>query len=490
MGLFLTLLYILTAYLGPWTLWGPLYEFHIEIILAALAFATSVPRLQDSKLLTIPQSYALVGMCIAVFCSMVMTGWLGSILPAVLGFIPNAFTFFLIVVNCRKKSHIQLIVLMLFIASAYSIYKGYTALRAEDYLNPYLMPQGSDEGGGYFYRLRGMGFINDPNDFAQVMVSLIPCMFFFWKKGNFLGNYLFVLPSAALLVFGMYLTHSRGGIVALLAVTLFAFRRKIGTIPSAILAGGLFAITTVVGWSGGRDVSVEAGSGRMEAWAVGLDLIKAHPIFGVGFGRFGEYFIVTAHNTVVVCAAELGMFGLFWWVMFVLPTIRDAAVVSMWNKKPKKTFDEANFYEQAYGVQRQSASQQLNFATAQYSAAPASGPSIAVADAPSINEPNTPLHLMVESEDEQIPPTEEVERLARLMVISIVGYFVAGWFLSRAYIMTLFIYGAVVQVIYRMALTRQMAPPRMKAFKIVQYSAIGSVGLIFVVYIMLRLQHI
>ena len=76
-----------------------------------------------------------------------------------------------------------------------------------------------------------------------------------------------------------------------------------------------------------------------------------------------------------------------------------------------------------------------------------------------------------------------------LYVVS-VGYFVAGWFLSRAYIMTLFIYGGMVQVIYSMALASKMAPPRMKAFKVIQYSALGSVGLIFVVYIMLRLQHL
>jgi hypothetical protein len=56
--------------------------------------------------------------------------------------------------------------------------------------------------------------------------------------------------------------------------------------------------------------------------------------------------------------------------------------------------------------------------------------------------------------------------------------------------MTLFIYGGMVQVIYSMALVSKIAPPRMNAFKAVQYAAIGSVGLIFVVYIMLRLQHL
>ncbi|HEY2040538.1 MAG TPA: O-antigen ligase family protein [Edaphobacter sp.] len=488
MGLFLTLLYILTAYIGPEILWGPIAEFHIEIILATLALIASLPKIQESKIFAMPQTFALVGMVIAVFCSMVMTGWLGSIMPAVLGFIPNAFTFFLVVVNFKTKRHLQLLVFTLFFVSAYTIFRGYNALRVQDYANPYLMPQGAEEG-GYFYRLRGMAFINDPNDFAQVMVSLIPCMFFFWKKGSLPRNILFVLIPVGWLVFGMFLTHSRGGIIALLAVILFGSRRKIGTIPATIIAAGFFALTTVVGWSGGRDVSVEAGSGRMEAWAVGIDLLKSHPIFGVGFARFGEYFFITAHNTVVVCAAELGMFGLFWWVMFVLPTIRDAASCSL--IETEKHSEEEDFsYARALGV-RQEPVAETGLKSVPYSSLRNQSSALVIEDEVHPDkEIKPPLHLAMESEEHELPPPEEIYRIAQLMLISIVGYFVAGWFLSRAYVMTLFIYGGMVQVIYSMALAKNMAKPRMNAFKVVQYSAIGSVGLIFVVYIMLRLQHL
>ena len=487
MGLFLTLLYILTAYLGPETLWGPIYEFHIEIILAGLAFIASLPKIQESKIFSMPQTFALVGMCIAVFCSMVMTGWLGSILPAVLGFIPNAFTFFLVVVNFRTKRHLQMLVLTLFVVSAYTILRGALALRAQDFLNPYLMPQGSDD--GTFYRLRGMAFINDPNDFAQVMVSLIPCMFFFWKKGSFPRNVLFVLIPVAWLIYGMFLTHSRGGIIALLAVILFGSRKKIGTIPATVIAGGAFALTSVLNWSGGRDVSVEAGAGRMEAWAVGIDLLKSHPLFGVGFSRFGEYFIVTAHNTIVVCAAELGMFGLFWWVMFVLPTIRDAAACSL--AKEEKPSEEDEFsYSRGFGVRREPVAAS-GPKTTPYAHLRNEATAVMVEDeVQHEKEIDVPLHLQMNTDAQELPPPEEIDRIAQLMLISIVGYFVAGWFLSRAYIMTLFIYGGMVQVIYTMALARNLAKPRMKAIKVIQYSAIGSVGLIFVVYIMLRLQHL
>lgn len=490
MGLFLTLLYILTAYLGPETLWGPIYEFHIEIIIAFLATVTSLHGLQRSKLFSIPQTYALVGMCVAVFASMLMAGWLGGIPAALFNFIPNAFTFVLVVLNCRTKRHLQLVTSVLLIASVFTIARGYMALHAGNYLSPYLIGQGNDEGEA-FYRLRGLAFINDPNDFAQLMASLIPCMFFFWRKGSLPRNLLLILVPVAILIFGMYLTHSRGGMVALLAVVLFASRRKIGTIPAAVIAAGLFSVGNVIGWSGGRDVSVEAGSGRMEAWAEGIDLLKSHPLFGVGFQRFSEYFFITAHNTVVVCAAELGMFGLFWWMMFVLPTLRDASVCATGKaEETVRAEDEPMPYEMAFTARREPVAE-LRWQPAGPHGGGAADTMLA--NAGSRNHSleglaDVPLHLQSNEKEEKLPP-EEIQRIAGLMLVCLVGYFTAGWFLSRAYVMTLFIYGGMVQTIYRMALDQDLAPPRMKAFKIVQYSAMWAVGLIIVVYLMLRIQH-
>lgn len=487
MGLYLTLLYIFTAYLGPETLWGPLADFHIEIILAFLATITSLPGLQRSKIFTLPQSYALGGMTIAVFCSMVMTGWLGSIPGALFNFIPNAFTFFLVAINCRSRKHLQLVVATLLAACLFTIARGASAIHAGNILSPYVIAQGNDEG-EYLLRLRGLAFINDPNDFAQLMASLIPCLFFFWRKGSAPRNLFLVLLPTAILLYGMFLTHSRGGMVALLVVILFSFRKKIGTIPASIIAAGLFAAGSVVGWTGGRDVSVGSGADRMEAWSTGLELLKTHPLFGVGFQRFGEYFVITAHNTIVVCAAELGMFGLFWWLMFVLPTIRDASVSASGKKDEAVEDEEALPYHMAYTARREPVPE-LRWQHVGYPADTISASaSLSTGQNARETDEDAPLYLQNEQLDEKLP-SEEIRRVAGLMLIGLVGYFVAGWFLSRAYVMTLFIYGGMVQAIYRMALDQDLAPPRLKFFQIAKYSAIWSVVLIFIVYIMLRIQH-
>jgi hypothetical protein len=56
--------------------------------------------------------------------------------------------------------------------------------------------------------------------------------------------------------------------------------------------------------------------------------------------------------------------------------------------------------------------------------------------------------------------------------------------------MTLFIYGGMVQVIYRMALDQGLVPERLPLPRVLRFSAIGVIALITVVYIMLRLQNL
>jgi O-antigen ligase len=73
---------------------------------------------------------------------------------------------------------------------------------------------------------------------------------------------------------------------------------------------------------GGRSFSIEldeSASGRLEAWTEGLEMLKAHPILGVGYGQFLEHHPLTAHNSLVLCVAETGLLGGFLWVgMFVV----------------------------------------------------------------------------------------------------------------------------------------------------------------------------
>jgi hypothetical protein len=487
MGLFFTLLYILGAYLGPETLYGSLAEYRIQLIIAILALLASIPSLQQINFTRLPQTYALIGMWIAVLMSFVFNGLTRAAPDALLDFLPSSFAFFFVLLNCKTKRHLQMIVLVLLSASFFTIYMGYSAHLTGNFKSPYILA--ATDSPIPFSRLRGLAFINDPNDFAQLIVSLIPCLFFFWASKKTLQNFIFVLVPTGLLLFGMFLTHSRGGIIAFLAVVIVAARRKIGTIPSAITAGVLFAIATVIGWSGGRDISVESGADRMEAWATGLQLLKSHPIFGVGFQRFVEYYIITAHNTVVVCVAELGVFGLFFWVMFLIPTVRDAVVAGTANKSEKQLAqeeEERTPFERALAA-RAAETSMMSLETVK----PAGGPatSTLAGDAKG-NVAATASPYFLDEEVSNELPEAEIRRLTRLMMISLTGFLVAGWFLSRAYVMTLFIYGGMVEALYQMALNQGFAPERMKLPRVLRFSAIGVICLVTLVYIMLRVENL
>ena len=84
----------------------------------------------------------------------------------------------------------------------------------------------------------------------------------------------------------------------------------------------------------------------------------------------------------------------------------------------------------------------------------------------------------------------EINRLGRLMVLSLTGFLVAGWFLSRAYVMTFFLLGGMVEVVYEMALQRGMIAPRVKLFRALLYSGGLEVSLLAAMYIMLRIVNL
>lgn len=80
MGFVLCILYLVTSYLTPATLFGPLEVYRIELILAVLLLLVSVPALMRSSDLKTPQSLAMLGLMFAVILSMlVAVHWAGGL---------------------------------------------------------------------------------------------------------------------------------------------------------------------------------------------------------------------------------------------------------------------------------------------------------------------------------------------------------------------------------------------------------------------------
>jgi O-antigen ligase len=454
LGFVLTILYLVTYYLSPPVLFGSLAAFHVEEILAALVILASIPALLQSSLLKLPQTYALIGLSIAAFLSiLVAVGWPGGAVQAFLLFIPNGFAFFLVVLHCNSKTRMKLLVFMLFCVCAFVIARGSYDLafvvsngRPADQSGAtesrYVLAQfnGPDT---WIYRLMGQGEIHDPNDFAQLLVCLTPLMFIYWQPKRQLANVLRVILPVCLLLTGLFLTHSRGGLVAFAAVVVVALRRRIGTVPSLVIGGVLILGAIALNVTGGRAISAQSGSDRTALWGEGLGLLKAHPVFGVGFGQMMQYSDNTAHNSIVVCAAELGFAGLYFWSLFLLPSIRDVMAVA----SPSK----------------------VNVGQS----------SLAVEDP--LPQPKPGLDDI---------DKEEINRLGRLLLLALTGFLAASWFLSRAFVVTLFLLGGLVEVVYEMAVKREMIAPRLSLLRSARYAAVLAVALIVLMYLVLRLINL
>lgn len=502
MGIFFTLLYIFTSYLAPSTVFGDLAQYHLEEFIAFVALIASLLKAQGAGVFKMSQTVAVLALMVCVVLSLVFNGVTRSAPEALITFLTGALTYFFIMWNFRTWFHVQLLIAVLLAAALFVVSQGFFAVNTGNVASPWVFVMGH-VGDNVLLRIRGLGFINDPNDLCQFLVGLIPCVFIFWRRGNFLRNLLFVLLPVFVLLYGMFLTHSRGGMVGLLAALMVVGWRKFGVIPAVITGGGLFVALSAIGWSGGRDVSAESGSDRMEAWSTGLTLIRSHPVFGVGYHRFEEYFYITAHNTVVVCAAEIGLVGFFFWTLMVIPTMVELGAGSR-AASPKLDPDAARKVRPPFPWARAAAAtspltiaptRMLHTAAAlRLRATPALSTVISASLAQAII-PTPPVFLsrgpiLPVENSPKFPADEEIRRMCSLLTISLTGFFAAGWFLSRSYTTVLFVNIAMALAIHRLAVERGIVPGYLAWPKAAKYSGIATVVLIALVYILLRVTNL
>ena len=303
MGFVLSILYFVISYLTPEALLGSFAQYHVQLIIAVLTLLASIPRLLRSSILKSPQSLGLLGLALAAFLStLVGMHWIGGAVNVFIQVFSTILAFFFICLHFDTRKRLKVLVAVLFFVSVVVILHGVSDLRVVsgsygppispqtgsvdlpqwDVEHPYLFPMNNNKG-EWFYRIRGLGMINDPNDFAQLLVCIIPLMFIFWRPKQSLGNLAFVIVPVLVLIVGVFLTHSRGALLALTAIATVAGRRRIGTVPSVVLACCLFIVAMATQFSGGLDISASAGEDRTALWGESIAVLRTHPIFGVGF---------------------------------------------------------------------------------------------------------------------------------------------------------------------------------------------------------------
>ena len=205
--------------------------------------------------------------------------------------------------------------------------------------------------GAEVWRL-GRLYYYDANDLATLIATAMPLGLYFVLAHRHVVLRLCAGGGLAVLAVGLIRSGSRGGFLALLAVTAFVLL-GFTTVPARARVAGLIVILAVAGTTASdrywtqmqtiihphQDYNATSEAGRLKIWQRGIGYMAANPVFGVGMRNFqvAEGTISplarlqergigilwgAAHNSFVQVGAELGVPGLLLFVGLIVATFR------------------------------------------------------------------------------------------------------------------------------------------------------------------------
>lgn len=322
---FLLCTYVALYYIRPFE-WVPgLIGTPIFLVVAVLSILTLLSSWLQGKirLFRFKTDWMVFGFTIAIVMSHLWHGDFYLIFPSLMEFFPALAGYFLVAHGLDSEKKIRRFVLLLIWLSVFLGYEAYHQVStgyAHGGLEPFYGWSDYVDGDRTKDLVRACwyGMFNDPNDLGLALVLAVPFLI------NDLLSKRYLLPVICLpvLTYGLYLTNSRGAMLAVLA-SIFSYSVLRTRSYKGVVVGIVFAaLIMVLGPSRMAEMSSSEGSahGRLDAWYQGFQMFKAYPMFGVGRGMFTEWNSLTAHNSFVLVLSELGLFGSFFFLgLFYTP---------------------------------------------------------------------------------------------------------------------------------------------------------------------------
>ena len=254
-----------------------------------------------------PQTKAHFWLCLVIMLSALFNDGLGQSLASIVQFLPAGLLPFIVVsglLTTRKRQEVVMVVCI--IAALCMVHNGYTQFNSPDDIGW----SGTKTVEGK--RITYMGIFGDPNDLGMFLVMSLPFAFYFGTFGGKLTKLCALFVIGALL-YGVYLTNSRGAMLGVMSLCGLYIYFRYGFTKTLSL-GAIAAPVALFVMSKFRTIEQgESANGRIAAWYEGFQMLKMNPIFGVGQGNFTEYNYHTAHNSFILVMAELGLSGYFAW---------------------------------------------------------------------------------------------------------------------------------------------------------------------------------
>jgi len=305
--LFFLIIYILMIFVRPQE-WVPeITGWPIMPILIIAAFLFWL--ISADKALQAPQFYLLALLMLFSPITVVLAGQgMSAAVETIQDLVPLYLTFMLIAATflSRKRIHIMMWLMV-----------GGALLMSAHGIQQKLTGTGWTGEVPVLGRIRYIGLFNDPNDVGLSLVTALPMAMYLLRISRNTLMKLLLLVCVGVILWGIKLTDSRGTILALGAILGIYSWRRFGIVRTGL--AGMFVLPLMLLLSTRLD-TIDPGEasahGRVEAWYEGMQMLQANPVFGVGFGLFGDHNPLTAHNSYILVLAELGIPGYFLWFTF------------------------------------------------------------------------------------------------------------------------------------------------------------------------------
>ncbi|MDQ6780555.1 MAG: O-antigen ligase family protein [Candidatus Eremiobacteraeota bacterium] len=179
----------------------------------------------------------------------------------------------------------------------------------------------------------------DPNHFAATLILPVAIVMMSALRTRLSLAKLGYLAAFVVLLGGVYVSASRGALVAVIAVFLYLlwksrYRAQLIAVAMLGFVGGIGISNRII--ERFAQASATGGSGRLSVWSVGFEALKHHWLIGAGTGNYPaaydnafihayqpyyQHWHRVAHNLILQTWVELGIIGLAmtliaWYVQF------------------------------------------------------------------------------------------------------------------------------------------------------------------------------
>lgn len=357
LGFALTLVYVVLLFIRPQELYPEWAAYQIMDVLGCLALAGTLLALAMGNRPSFRGPELLLGLAFlawSAFSVAAAVRWVGGAVVAFYGLSISFFAFLLVLLNANTRRRLSILIwtacvsLLIVLAQATRAY--YSGMEQSPFFletvargpidtfvdSPEEAVAVLEEEPGessaprlMVKRIRGLGFLADPNDLAQALASIIPLIALLWRRRRPFRNAALVLLPIGMVTWGVLLTRSRGGLVSLGLLLAAAFVLRLGprvrrpaTVAALLAAGPAFIALF------GYARADSSAATRLEAWSMGLLMLKWSPVWGVGSGFFMDHHSREAHNSYVQCFAETGLVGYFLWLSVMVVTLSRLTVLA------------------------------------------------------------------------------------------------------------------------------------------------------------------